>query len=653
MVERIAILGGGPAALTAAFEITSQPNWKNRYEVCIYTLGWRLGGKCASSRNDDIRKRNEEHGLHVLGGFYHNTFQILERLYKEWNGPVAFGQAFIEHNSYTVFEDRGNGKWGRVEITFPRYRALRPGQKPSKLNFVSLARRLINFILGGWNDAKSHIQTLQALSTEPGGMEEAENAFARLHGYGQQAEKYFADKADPSLTDPVIDVLTNIQTFSGAWEPFEVAESAFGSKGGSVRGADWGVIINMVVSVLKGLLRDRIVSRGFDSVNGEDALEWLARHGASQRTINSCYLQSGYHYAFAYEDGDPQRKNFAAGVALRGFLRMFLTYHGSVFYHMNGGMGEIFVTPFYDVLRKRGVKFAFFHRILEIAPAGDQIDRIIGTRQAAVKGDIFGYEPIRQWKDRRYWPASPDCEQLENCEAPEQTPRSDGDFSSGSEERFELERGTHFDRVILALPPGVLRTAARPLAQASQRWRNFLDSIKTTPTLAAQLWFGRDHPTLGAPKHGLMTCYALPHSTWSDMTFHAEFELPSSPQVNAITYLCGPCPATSDPVRATRDWFRTYGAELLPNLSQADEIDFYARCNLDAPSLYGLSGKGTIQYRPGAADLDFKNLILAGDWTKNGMDIGAVEAAVLSGRLAARALRGAKTPNFPGETDFG
>src|SRR2546425_4501635 len=46
--EKVAVLGGGPAAITAAFELTAAPELRDRFEVTVYQLGWRLGGKCAS-----------------------------------------------------------------------------------------------------------------------------------------------------------------------------------------------------------------------------------------------------------------------------------------------------------------------------------------------------------------------------------------------------------------------------------------------------------------------------------------------------------------------------------------------------------------------------------------------------------------------------
>ena len=59
--ERVVILGGGVGAITAAFELT-RPELKGRYEVTVYQLGWRIGGKGASGRGP--HKRIEEHGLH-------------------------------------------------------------------------------------------------------------------------------------------------------------------------------------------------------------------------------------------------------------------------------------------------------------------------------------------------------------------------------------------------------------------------------------------------------------------------------------------------------------------------------------------------------------------------------------------------------------
>ena len=82
---RIAILGGGVGALSTAFELTNHPGWQDQYDVTIYSLGWRLGGKGASGRNEEKADRIEEHGLHVWFGFYQNAFHMMRQLYKEYS----------------------------------------------------------------------------------------------------------------------------------------------------------------------------------------------------------------------------------------------------------------------------------------------------------------------------------------------------------------------------------------------------------------------------------------------------------------------------------------------------------------------------------------------------------------------------------------
>jgi uncharacterized protein with NAD-binding domain and iron-sulfur cluster len=64
------------------------------------------------------------------------------------------------------------------------------------------------------------------------------------------------------------------------------------------------------------------------------------------------------------------------------------------------------------------------------------------------------------------------------------------------------------------------------------------------------------------------------------------------------------------------------------------------RANIDPTERYVLSVKGSTAYRLGADESGFANLYLAGDWTRNGLNAGCVEAAVISGLQAARAICG-------------
>ncbi|NJP08916.1 MAG: NAD(P)-binding protein [Leptolyngbyaceae cyanobacterium RU_5_1] len=55
---KIAVLGGGMGSLAAAFELSNTPELRSRYEITVYQLGWRLGGKGASGRGCAIALRS-------------------------------------------------------------------------------------------------------------------------------------------------------------------------------------------------------------------------------------------------------------------------------------------------------------------------------------------------------------------------------------------------------------------------------------------------------------------------------------------------------------------------------------------------------------------------------------------------------------------
>ena len=77
---RVAIVGGGCAGMTTAFEL-SRPEHQGRYAVTVYQVGWRLGGKGASGRGP--AGRIEEHGLHLWMGCYENAFRLMRECYAE------------------------------------------------------------------------------------------------------------------------------------------------------------------------------------------------------------------------------------------------------------------------------------------------------------------------------------------------------------------------------------------------------------------------------------------------------------------------------------------------------------------------------------------------------------------------------------------
>ena len=101
-MEHVIILGGGMAGLAATYELSSTPQLRQRFHVTLYQKGWRLGGKCASSRGThrpSEAMRVEEHGLHVWFGFYFNSFHMLRDCYGQLGGPYIFRDMFARRSS--------------------------------------------------------------------------------------------------------------------------------------------------------------------------------------------------------------------------------------------------------------------------------------------------------------------------------------------------------------------------------------------------------------------------------------------------------------------------------------------------------------------------------------------------------------------------
>lgn len=66
----------------------------------------------------------------------------------------------------------------------------------------------------------------------------------------------------------------------------------------------------------------------------------------------------------------------------------------------------------------------------------------------------------------------------------------------------------------------------------------------------------------------------------------------------------------------------------------------YVQANTVGSARYTISPPGSPQFRISPLDRSLLNMTVAGDWTSCGLDFGCVEAAVISGMLAAHATTG-------------
>jgi uncharacterized protein with NAD-binding domain and iron-sulfur cluster len=689
--RRIAILGGGMASLSAALELTSSPDWRSRYEITVYQVGWRLGGKGASSRNPAANGRIEEHGLHVWFGCYDQAFRLLRACYEELARPpgspfATLEEAFHPQNETPYFERIGE-RWSVWPLWFPPAPDLpgTGGPNPSIWDdLVKAIEAIVHAVEGVLTLTGSAAPGGPARASQPGVVHWLSSRLARpsavpphvlLGGAARVARNL---PRDPSAHPPV-----GVSTLLWLLERGKSAllghlETA---ATGDVTLRRAMIELDLALTAVVGCLRDGVATRGFGAIDDEDARAWFARHGASPEAVNSTPVRALYDLYLAYLDGDRARPALAAGVAVHAVMRLGLGYKGAVVNEMRGGMGEVVIAPIYEVLAKRGVAFAFFHRVerLELSPDRSRVARIHLARQVKLAdGTRTGYRPLEQVRDLPCWPAGPLAEQIENGGALQGVDLESRWSGWTDVDHSVLEDGRDFDLAVLGISLGALDEITADL-RADNRWRDMVDHLATTQSLSAQLWFDASLADLGWPL-GALPADAAPEplDVWADRTELLPLEGWPEPAPLSLQYLCGAMPGdfssrppsdTGVPAEAlaqvttmTAEWLEHGSVAMFPNArsevgafgwsllhdpaggsGEARLAAQYLRANIDPSERYVLSPPGSSRFRLAADGSGYDNLVLAGDWTATSWNVGCIEAAAESGVNAAVAIE-ARTP---------
>jgi uncharacterized protein with NAD-binding domain and iron-sulfur cluster len=700
---RVAIIGGGCASLTTAFELT-RPEHDGRFEVTVYQMGWRLGGKGASGRGPS--DRIEEHGLHLWLGFYENAFSLMRECYAEraahWPDRRFrdWREAFSPAHDVAIADQTGDGSWEFWVAHFPPGDGLPgdPVDRGGPFTVTSYLRQALSLLVellrsADLSDPADHDITNDQPdgAATTGGIVDATLRYGRLAVLGglyQAAETLralFEAWVPPAMRDAAQAQLLAIESLAAGVRIH--LESVLDAD--PTRRRVW-IVADLILAILRGATLHGLAldPRGFDAINDYDWRDWLLTHGASRRSVDSGFMRGIYDLAFAYEDGDVSRPRLAAGVALRGAMRMFFTYRGALFWRMNAGMGDVVFAPLYDVLKARGVRFEFFHRLRNIclSPAsaadGPSVDALEFDVQARIKGG-GEYQPLVDVRGLPAWPATPDYSQLVGGD---RLRRERREFEALWDDRRADARTLRvtrdFDFVVLGVGGGAVPFVAGELLDRDARWRDMVRHVKSVPTQCFQLWLDRDATELGWRHPPVnLSGFVEPFDTWADMS-HLIPEESFASTVRSIAYFCSVLPDTMSadgPTAAFAAEQHTIAranavrflerdvAALWPSLAGPDGFRWeslvssdvrkrrrgnrsdnhhgpdrfdeqFCTANVNPSDRYVLSLPGTLRYRISPLDRTYDNLTIAGDWTASGLDSGCIESAVISGRLAAHAL---------------
>jgi len=698
----VAIVGGGCSAITAAFELT-RPEHRGRHRVTIYQLGFRLGGKGASGRGPS--QRIEEHGLHLWMGFYENAFRVMRECYAELardpaTCPIAsFQDAFVPDHFTGIADWSPSGRWLPWRVSLPPFAGL-PGDPDGKLPRWTVADYLARSI--------TLLRTVLEAVQVTGGAAPAAAAPPATQGPGVgtpeaylEAMSRFLKYGQLATLAAVVEALNLMEIVLASFRRYPenlflrfhdaVAHAILTQLEALITRDDelrrlWE-IVDLVLAVVRGSIRFRLLTdpRGFDAVNDYDCREWLSLNGASERSINSAFVRALYDLAFAYEDGDVRRPRIAAGQALRGALRAFFTYRGAFFWKMQAGMGDIVFAPFYEVLRRRGVRFAFFHRLenVKLGKPGLGDKPFVEALEFDVQAHVEGggeYQPLVDVGGLPCWPSEPSFSQLvDGARMREEQWRFESHWDRRKVGTRTLCVGEDFDLVLLAVGPGAVKHVTGELAESDPRWREMLANLKSVPTQAFQIWMNADMKDLGWSDDPInISGFVEPFDTWADMTHLAPREAwATTPR--SIAYFCSVLSDAPEAEQARHGYpaerheevrrsavrfldkdvvhlwpkaqrapgeFRwealaDHRGEAAPEAAGAARFGSqFVTANVNPTDRYSLSLPGTLKYRISPLDDTYDNFTIAGDWTDCGFNEGCVEAAVMSGLLAAHALSG-------------
>ena len=643
--QKIAILGGGAASCTTALALTAQPGWKERYNITIYQLGWRLGGKAASGRNKNYGQRVEEVTGHMFSSVYHNSKHLLRSVYKELNRPEGvpmktFEEAF-QLLSHTSFKELNVSLDGEKQCFSLKY----------------LVQKLVNTTFWMTEKMNENFNDIPPITINKVNL------------------KHLTDNQEllqcqvTSIQDFIFKISTKTEK--------KTLQTEFLS------------VLDVAVTIIKGILDDKIIENGFDIINHLDLREWLAKHGANPATLKSTFVKYHYDLMIAYKNGDIDQPSLEAGSALKIYLNLYFCFDDAPYYDQQGGLGDIIFAPMYELLRKKGVHFKFFHKVEELnlnINNSRLIEKIKLTKQADVLHKE--YDPLINVKGLPSWPNEPKYEEIDQEQA-KLLQKHDIDLEHfwtkwpGIYENYFkqplpeviLKRGQDFDIIVFGIPVGSLPYLCPELLEVSPNLRDASKYMGKVPSFQLQLHVDetryrlenkmyRDIVDPNRQKAVFMLSDNDPHlklESWESLGKNPKSVAYITTMKSTEDTPPGSCSSSPYVKRMNKKFAISITQTLLknnwPNAYKDGDFNWdiltdpknrtgverldaqFWRTNFNPADLYTPILTNTSQYRIKTDGAGFDNIYFTGDWIENGFNC-CIEAAVTAGLLTSKAISG-------------
>ena len=687
-VTKVAVLGGGAGGLSTALALTATPELRRQFQVEVYQRGWRLGGKAASGYKrfgtNNSSAHAEDNGLQYWFGCYQDTLRLLQSVYEELGrssgrSRLAF-EDVVRPLEHLVLWDRDGDRQRQWSLALPAGGSAARGSPASSRPLEDALRWLVRV----WETAQVSIETQsalpipaqfrEALSLTPERIRDAFHWLVHLwpglgptlgvHGVG----------VPPRLRQAL--ALVASESGSGLRKLPEVARllrlAARDQRDAETRAlwpfVSWpdstpfqlrclNRILDLFAAIATGLVEDSVLQAplAFDPnavarLNQVDFRQWLAPRVQFADTPDFSFVRVLYDRGFAYEDGERSRPNLAAGIALESLFQIVFRHEGVMIFRLAAPVGDAMFAPIYQLLKRRGVRFRFFHCVTDLRLSADRtvIDSVDVVSQVALCATR--YDPLVKHRNLYRWPWEPKWRLLENGAAlREKFVNFEHEVDPLNRGPIRLQRGLDFDAVVLGLPVAALAQIASELAHAHPRFAAMVAHSHEVATSHAQLWLSRDADELGLTPQSRVMAAGMDgdFDTAADMTDIADYEShPGSSHLQQIVYLRGVLATPANSPVSGSALVREAADRLVRERLSAVESPV-----LTADEQPGASGgayyetnsatttpAGSPCHRLGPTESGFGNLVLAGDWTKTDVNGGFMEAAVSSGSQAAAAI---------------